>query len=399
MNNFIREELKKIQEASLRRELAAFENADAREVFLGGREYLNFSSNDYLGYSRHPRVISAAQSAIERYGAGGRSSRLVSGTLDLHSELEQELAKWKGTEAALLFPTGFMANLGVVSALLGAGDAVILDRLNHASLIDAAKLSGARIFVYDHASPESLESALIRTKNYGKRLVATDSLFSMDGDFAPLPEIVDLCRKHQTWLLIDDAHASGVFGHTGSGMAEHFGLLGKIELIVGTCSKSFGSQGGFVCGSKDLIDFLINRARSFIYTTALSPASCGASLEALKLIHAEPEKRQSLLERSQNFRTFIAERFGAAALCGSSSQIVPLLIGSNEEALKVARMLKDAGIYAPAIRPPTVPKNASRLRFSLTASHTKYDTEHLMQTLAALPVSREPARDEPILSA
>ncbi len=386
IRKFIADQNQKTRDDSAWRELRSLEKADAREILADGKRYLNFSSNDYLGYSTDPRVIEAAQKAVAQYGAGGRSSRLISGTLDLHRELETKLAAFKGTEAALLFPTGFMANLSVMAALMGPGDAIILDRLNHASLIDGAGMSRARIFVYDHASPESLEKVLKRTRNYGKRLVATDSLFSMDGDFAPLPEIAELCRNHGVWLMADDAHAVGVFGQTGSGAPEHFNLQGKVEIVVGTCSKALGSQGGFVCGPKDLIDLLINRARPLIYTTALAPAAVGAAIKSLELIQKEPERRAALLKSSARLNAFVRKNFGetsgqTSGQTRSASQIVPLLAGSNERALDWSRRIQSRGIYAPAIRPPTVPKNESRLRFSLTNAHTAADLAQLEQTL------------------
>lgn len=384
------------------------EETRANEMILQGNRYLNFSSNDYLGYAAHPKVREAAMEAIKKYGAGGRSSRLISGTLDLHRQLEEKLAKFKGTESCLVFPTGFMANLAVLSALLSEGDAVIMDRLNHASLIDAAKLSRARIFVYDHCSLDSLEKVLHRTKNYKKRLVVTDSLFSMDGDFAPLAEIVELCNKHKVWLMIDDAHATGIFGKRGMGMAEHFGVLGKIEIVMGTLSKALGSQGGFVCGSKEMIDYLVNRARPFIYTTALSPASCGAALAALDLIQQEPEKRKKLLLLARDFREQLRKKYlenvsplGRGGwntqsdfvchpfvkgesdwVCSEGgSQIIPFLTGSIETTLKFSEKLRESGIFVPAIRPPTVPKNQCRLRFSLTSEHSHKDIEWLLSVL------------------
>ncbi len=386
MREFISSENQKIKQDVSWRELNALEQSNARAIVSEGRSYLNFSSNDYLGYSTDPRVIAAAQGALAKYGAGGRSSRLVSGTLELHQELEQKLAKFKGTESALLFPTGFMANLSVISALLGPGDAVILDRLCHASLIDGAVLSRARIFVYDHASPESLEKVLRRTKTYAKRLVITESVFSMDGDFAPLPELSRLCQDHGVWLMVDDAHAVGVFGKNGSGMAEHFGLNGKIEIAVGTCSKSLGSQGGFVCGSKDFIDFLVNRARPLIYTTALAPASVAASLKSLELIQSEPKRRERLLRMSGNLNQFLRQNFNQPA---SNSQIVPYLVGSNENSVQISRQLKELGIFAPAIRPPTVPKNESRLRFSLTSAHQAEDIDSLQRVLLKVASDKE----------
>ncbi|MBI3012543.1 MAG: aminotransferase class I/II-fold pyridoxal phosphate-dependent enzyme [Elusimicrobia bacterium] len=301
----------------------------------------------------------------------------------------------------------------MISALFGEGDAVLMDRLNHASLIDAAKLSRARLFVYSHRSVESLDRVLRRTRSYRKRLVVTDSLFSMDGDFAPLKEIREICSRENVWLMIDDAHATGVLGKNGTGLAEHFGLLGKIEIVMGTLSKALGSQGGFVCGSQDLIQHLVNRARPFIYTTALAPSACAAAIASLDLVQKEPQKRRYLLSLSQTLRKGLKNIFpdystdslspkgralkdespkGGECFASSetssppkrfaSSQIVPWVAGSSEQALKVALTLRSAGIYAPAIRPPTVPQGESRLRFSLTSEHTQSDIQRLISCIS-----------------
>lgn len=383
MRAFVRQENKKIREQSLWRSLSILENSNAREISIDGKKYLNFSSNDYLGYASHPQVIEASLQAIKKYGTGGRSSRLISGTLDLHRQLEEKLAKFKETESALVFPTGFMANLGVISALLGEGDAVIMDHLNHASLIDAAKLAKCRIFVYEHCSVGSLARVLERTKSYKKRMVVSDSLFSMDGDFAPLSGIVELCKQQKVWLMIDDAHATGIFGENGVGMAEHFGVLGKIDIVMGTLSKALGSQGGFVCAPKELIDFLINRSRPFIYTTALAPSASASALTALSLIREKPDRRKKLLTLSRKLRENLKKMFqsNSQLLQEGKSQIIPFWVGSAEKAIACFQELKKNAIFAPAIRPPTVPKNECRLRFSLTSEHTEKDLELLINSL------------------
>lgn len=372
MKEFIKGELEKIREENLWRSLPR-EPAGC----------INFSTNDYLGLSRHPKVAAASASALRKYGTGGRSSRLISGTSDLHLELESKLAEFKKTEACLVFPSGFMANLGVIASLLGEGDAVIADRLSHASLIDAAKLSRARLFVYDHGSIPSLEKVLVRTKGYRKRLIVTDSLFSMDGDLAPLPEISALAREHGVWLMIDDAHATGVLGKNGIGAGEHFGLLGQVDIVMGTLSKALGSQGGFVCGSKDLISFLVNRARSFIYTTALNPASCAAALAALDIVGQEPERRNILMTQSRYLREEIRKNFSEESrlLQGHPTPIIPFLTGGTERTIQVSRELKEQGIFVPAIRPPTVTKGECRLRFSLSSDHTPGDIQMLLDAL------------------
>ena len=387
MRDYILKENQKIRELSLWRDPQTFSSSRANALVHNGRTMINFSTNDYLGYATHPLVIQSGIQALAAHGAGGKSSRLISGTLELHAELEQELARYKGTESALLFPTGFMANLGVIAGLLRKGDAVILDRLNHASLIDAAKLSGARLFVYEHASIPSLARVLERTRGYGKRLVATDSLFSMDGDFAPLPEIVQLCKKHGVWLLVDDAHATGLFGRSGSGLAEHFNLQGKIDIIMGTLSKALGSQGGFVCGSLELIDYLKNRARAFIFTTALCPANAAAALTALRLAQKEPEKRGRLLDAARRLSQKINEIF-PSPLAKSVSQILPLWCGTAERALVWSRQLAEQGLFVPAIRPPTVPKNSCRLRLSLSYDHSDADWETLARAFSEMAADR-----------
>ncbi|OGR87448.1 MAG: hypothetical protein A3A86_02415 [Elusimicrobia bacterium RIFCSPLOWO2_01_FULL_60_11] len=362
MKRFIEEELKKIRGENLWRSLPRLPD-----------DCINFSTNDYLGLSRHPKVKAAAASALEKYGAGGRSSRLISGTTDLHLELESKLAKFKNTEACMVFPSGFMANLGVIASLLGEGDAVIADRLNHASLIDAAKLSRARLFVYEHRSVPSLEKALERTGSYGKRLIVTDSLFSMDGDLAPLSKISALARERGAWLMIDDAHATGVLKNMDKGA----------DIVMGTLSKALGSQGGFVCGSKDLIDFLVNRARPFIYTTALAPASCAAAIAALDIVIEEPGRRKRLQDLSRNLRKELKERFPeeSVLLRGHPTPILPILTGETEKTLRVSQELKARGVFVPAIRPPTVPRGACRLRISLSTEHGQSDIDALLGSL------------------
>ena len=382
MDQFIHDENQKIRSASLWRSCQIFKNTTSNEILLNDEKYINFSSNDYLGYSHHPQVVEAGIAALNRYGSGGRSSRLISGTLDLHVELEEKLAKFKQFESCILFPTGFMANLGVISALLGEGDAILIDRYNHASMIDATKLAKCRVFVYEHCSVQSFEKVLERTQNYKKRLVVTDALFSMDGDFAPLNAMVRLCQENKVWLMIDDAHATGVFGNGGIGMSEYFNLLGQIEIVMGTLSKALASQGGFVCGKKELVEFLVNRARTFIFTTALSPVSCAAASKAIDLIHEEPERRKKLLDMAKMLRDELKQRFSRYIDEHSpDTQIIPFKTGSIEETQHFSEYLKSHKIIVPAIRPPTVPKDQCRLRFSLTADHTENDIQQLLDAL------------------
>ncbi|MBN1621224.1 MAG: 8-amino-7-oxononanoate synthase [Endomicrobiales bacterium] len=372
-------ELNKIKSRDLYRKLNPISSAPDKFITISGKKYINFSSNNYLGLANHPGMKKAAVSAVEKYGCGGTSSRLVAGTLDLHLELEEKLAKFKNKEAALVYPTGFQTNQGVICSLLAEGDCIIMDKLNHASLWDAAKLSRCRIFVYEHCSQEDLERILKRTKDYRRRLIVTDSVFSMDGDLAPLKGIAELAEKYNAWTMIDEAHAAGVFGENGRGLAEYFGVEDRIDIIMGTLSKAFGSQGGFVCGSKELINFLINKSRSFIYTTALSPVSAACSIEALKIIKDEPERRIRLLDMSKNLRLKLNE-LGFDTL-NSESQIVPLLVGSVKDTLEISSRVNKKGVFVPAIRPPTVPEGKCRLRFSLMSGHTQEDIAQLIDSL------------------
>lgn len=391
LDQFLAEENRKTREASLWRTLRTVENLSATEILVDGRKLLNFSTNDYLGYSCHPGVVGPAIEALNRYGPGGRSSRLISGNLDLHRELERKLAAFKGTEASLIFPTGFMANLGLVSSVLGEGDAILIDRLNHASLIDAARLSKCRIFVYEHGSVPSLKKVLERTEVYRKRLVATDSLFSMDGDLAPLPDLVRVCRERKVWLMIDDAHATGVLGENGVGLADHFGMMGQVDIVMGTLSKALGSQGGFICGSKELIEYLVNKSRPFIFTTALSPVNCAASIAALDLVKKEPERRRKLLNSARQVREAVKEKFPSESrLIGPDvTPIIPVHAGSAKRALRLSKALSDEGFFIPAIRPPTVPKNESRLRISVSSEHSERDVRLLLDSLSKC-IERDP---------
>jgi 8-amino-7-oxononanoate synthase len=361
LKEFLTNELEKLRPKGLLRELRLVKG-------------LNFSSNNYLGLANDPRVMKASCEAVEKFGAGGTSSRLIAGTLDIHLELEEKLAALKSKEKALVYPSGYQTNVGVISALCNSGDCIIMDRLNHASLWDGARLSGARIFVYPHRDMDGLERILKRTKGYQKKLIITDSVFSMDGDLAPLREIVELAQEHKCWTMVDEAHATGIFGKKGSGLCELLGVESGIDIVMGTLSKALGSQGGFVCGSKELIDFLINRSRAFIYSTALSPASAGAALKALELVETEPERRETLLNNSG----LLARNLNIK----SASQIIPLFVGDTAKTIELSAKLFEKGIYAPAIRPPTVPENECRLRFSLTFDHTPDDIKKLVDALS-----------------
>jgi len=345
-----------------------------------GREVVNFCSNDYLGLAREPRLAEAFARAASELGTGSGASHLVSGHHPAHHALEELLAEYSGRERALLFSTGYMANLGLASALVGRGDTVLEDRLNHASLLDAGLLSGARFSRFPHADVPALARRLERTAA-GRRLVLTDGVFSMDGDLAPLPAIAQACSRHGALLAVDDAHGLGVLGRAGGGTLEHFGLgAAEVPLLVGTLGKAFGCFGAFVAGGRDWIELLLQRARTYIYTTALPPAVAVATRAAVEMAWAEPWRRERLHGLVQRFRT------GAAAaglpLSSSSTPIQPLLLGEPGRAVAASEALLDRGFLVAAIRPPTVPRGGSRLRVTLSAIHEEADVDRLVAALA-----------------
>lgn len=381
LSDFLSEKLANIKNEGLLRKLHTINSAPSEIIKMNGKEYINFSSNDYLGLAGNKEIAKAGIDAIDKYGFAGASSRLVGGNLEIHDKLESELASFKSSERALLLPSGFQTNLGVISALAvkDSNTCIIMDKLNHASLWDGAKLSGARIFVYNHCDMDSFESVLKRTRNYKFKLAITESVFSMDGDITPLDEFAQLCQKYGAVSMVDEAHSTGVFGKEGRGLVHQFGVNDKIDIIIGTLSKAFAVQGGFVAGSKKLIDFLINKSRAFIYTTAVSPAICGAVLKSLEIIKKSDEKRQKLSENSIYLRNKLKElNFNTS---NSQSQIIPIVIGSIKDTEKSSKKLFNNGIYAPAIKFPTVPKNQARIRVSLTSQHSKEQIKKLISTL------------------
>ena len=379
----LRIELDAIRSGGLYRALRAVEGAQGPKIRVGERDYLCFCSNNYLGLAAHPEVKEAARDAIERYGWGSGASRLISGTMWPHEALEMRLASFKRAPAAILFPTGYMANLGVISSLTGAEDLVIIDKLDHASIVDGCRLSGARLRVYLHGNMKKLEKILAGSAGYRRRLIVTDSIFSMDGDLAPLGEIVKLAEKHDSWVMVDEAHATGVLGRGGRGGAELLGVEKKIDISLGTLSKALGGSGGFVTGSADLIDFLRNRARSFIYTTAPPPAVCAAAMAAIDIVERSPGLRGALLGKAARLRSGL-NAFGLDTM-GSGYHIVPVLVGEARAAMEISENLFERGILAPAIRPPTVPKGASRLRLAVMATHTDKDIEQVINAFRDIP--------------
>ncbi len=346
-------------------------------VELEGRAVVNFASNDYLGLASDPRLMAAATAAIARYGTGSTGSRLLSGQRPLHEELEQAIAQLKQTEAALVFSSGYAANLGAIAVLVGPRDLILADRYNHSSLKNGARLSGATLADYPHNDLIALEQQLATQRAHHRRcLIVTDSVFSMDGDLAPLPELLALARQFDSMVLIDEAHATGVLGATGAGSLEHWGCTGQELVQIGTLSKALGSLGGYVAGRTTLIDFLRNRAPTWIYSTGLSPADAAAALAAIQVIQQEPERRQRLWANREQLYQRLAPRF---ELLPSASPILCASLGTPAAALAIAQQLAQAGIFAPAIRPPTVP--TSRLRFTVMATH---GPEHFEQLAGAL---------------
>jgi 8-amino-7-oxononanoate synthase len=365
-------ELDALEVRSLRRRLRVMDEVlPGGKVRLAGHTLLNLSSNDYLGLAQDPRLIHAAQAAAAQWGVGAGASRLVVGHLRLHEEVEARLAAFKGTAAAVIFPTGYMANVGTIAALVGPGDVIFSDRLNHASIYDGIKLSGAALQRFPHRDLNRLEQLLQQGGPARRRLIVTDSVFSVDGDVAPLADLVTLKSRYGAWLMIDEAHATGVLGTRGAGLAEALGLTGEVEIHLGTFSKALGSQGGYVAGDRRLVDYLHNRARPFIYSTALAPPVLGAIAAALEIVAQEPERRLYLARESEAFRRDLLS--AGLDLLGSETQIIPVLVGANDRTLEFAAALKDQGLMAVALRPPTVPPGRARVRFSLSAGHSRED--------------------------
>ncbi|HEY9032071.1 MAG TPA: 8-amino-7-oxononanoate synthase [Kangiella sp.] len=363
----------------LLRQRLTLEGAQSVRIRAEGREYLNFSSNDYLGLANHPKLIEAMQKAAKQYGVGSGASHLIIGHSEQHHALEEELAEFLGVERALLFSTGYMANYAVLTCLPDKNDLIIQDKLNHASLIDGGMASPAKMLRYAHADLESFERQMKQPVE--SRLVVTDGVFSMDGDIAPLPELVTSCKKHKASLMVDDAHGFGVLGEQGKGSLEHVDLAQQTaDIYMATFGKALGGFGAFVAGSELLIESLIQFGRSYIYTTAMPAAVAAANRAGLKLIQQEAWRREQLHKNIVYFRRLASEYH--IPLMPSETAIQPVLIGRNDKTLAISRALKEAGILLVAIRPPTVPENSARLRVTLTAEHTTDDIDYLLEQLA-----------------
>ncbi len=348
---------------------------------------LQFADNDYLGLSRHPAVIKGAQTALKTDGAGARASRLMAGNLPCHAALERRLALMKECDQALLFGSGFLANLGVITTLAGRGDAVFIDRLAHASLVDGARLSGARLHRFRHNDPQHLRLLLQRTQSGKRLLIITESVFSMDGDLAPLADIAAAASEYNALLMVDEAHATGVFGHCGSGLFHPGKLRDTAAVATGTLSKALGAYGGFVACSRAMRNYILQRARPFMYSTALPPAVIGAADAALEICRSHPGMGELLLRRAARFRENL--RCGGADTGNSESQIVPVILGKNQHALQMATALRRHRIFCMAVRPPTVPPGSARIRFSVTLRHSESELDHVAELTLHLLEKKE----------
>ena len=378
----LKAELKKRKDDHLYRQRRVMSSPQGSEVTVDGRQLLAFCSNDYLGLSHHPVVATAMKRGIERYGVGSGAAHLITGHTEAHHALEEELAEFVGRPRALLLSTGYMANLGVISALTDRGDTVFEDRLNHASLIDGGMLSRAAVKRFHHGDMEAL-SRQLKATDQGNKLVVTDGVFSMDGDTAPLVDMARICRKHDAWLMVDDAHGFGVLGPDGQGTLSDYGLgVEEAQILVGTLGKAVGTFGAFVAGTEDLIETMIQQARPYIYTTAPPPAVAEATRAALKVIQTESWRRERLVELVKRFRKGAREL--GLILMPSETPIQPILLGESKRVLEWSRQLEQAGILVSAIRPPTVPEGMARLRITFSADHSEADVDRLLASLEAV---------------
>ena len=374
----LQSDLRRLDELSLRRSIVTPETGQEPHVFLQGRRYTLFTSNNYLGLSTHPGVIEACIEATRTYGTSVSASRLLCGSTPLHEELEARLAALKSREACLLFSSGYLANLGLMTAFLDSDDVIFSDRLNHASIVDGSRLSPAQVLPYDHCDPNHLE-VLLRETPAKRRLIVSESVFSMDGDLAPVPDLLALAERFGALLVLDEAHATGLLGEDGAGVLSLFGISDGPIVVVGTLSKALGSMGGFVAADQTLISVLVNRARSFIFNTALHAGAVAAALASIRLLETEPWRRERSLSLASTLRDGLLQREFPPS--NSVTQIVPLMIGNAEAALALDSRFREAGVLARAIRPPTVPEGTSRIRFNLMATHNEEDINHVLGLL------------------
>ncbi len=376
MADFIEQRLEELRSQNLYRQLKVVDSEQGPTVVLNGQNVLNLSSNNYLGLANHPTLKEAAKEALDRYGCGSGASRLISGNMTAHEDLEQHLARFKGTEAALVFNSGYQANVGVIATLVEKGDVVLSDELNHASIIDGCRLARASVSVYRHCDMNHLKNLLEEAPPKSHKLIVTESVFSMDGDIAPLREMVELAERYGAMMMVDEAHATGVRGPNGAGVVAELGIGAEIMVQMGTLGKALGAFGAYVAGSAELKELLINRARSFIFTTALPPVVLAMASAAVKLVEKE-QARQSALQRNTEQLRKGLNKFGYSV--GGSTQIIPVIIGNEQSCMQLATQLLESGIYVQGIRPPTVPVGTSRLRITTMATHTAKQMDRALE--------------------
>ena len=371
-----------LEQAGLRRHLRTVMSAPTGTTHLDGRDVVLLGSNNYLGLSTHPQVIAAAVEATQIFGTGASGSRLISGNSERYMTLETNLAKTKNTEAALVFSSGYAANTSIIPVLAGEGDLILSDTLNHASIIDGCRLSRATTKVYQHCDVEHLKTLLSESAAFRRRLIVTDGVFSMDGDIAPLPDIYEVATQYDAMLLVDDAHGFGVLGRDGTGTVSHFGLDGEGIIQMGTLSKAIGALGGYIAGRHALVELLINKARGFIFTTGLPPATLAAANAALDVMRSSPELRQRLFSHAKCLKTALTHL--GYTLLPSETQILPVVLGSPQRATRIAEALLAEGVFAPAIRSPAVPPDTSRLRLTVMATHTDAEIQQAVAAFTAV---------------
>lgn len=365
--------------------LRVLESEQAPESTFDGKRVINIASNNYLGLTTHPKLRAAALNAIEKYGVGSGAVRTVCGTMQIHMELEQQIARFKNVEACVVFQSGFTANAGTVSAILGKEDFIISDELNHASIIDGARLSRAKILVFHHKDIAHAEEQLASVKNQpGRKLIITDGVFSMDGDIGPLPQLCDLAEKYGAIMMVDDAHASGVLGRNGRGTVDHFHVHGRVDVQVGTLSKAIGALGGYVCGSRQLIDFLYHRARPFLFSTSHPPSVAATCIAAFQVLEEEPERIERLWDNTRFFKKELGSlgfNIGGQNTPASETPITPIIVGDGKLTMEFSRELFKEGILATGIAFPTVPEGKARIRTIMSATHTREELEKALEVL------------------
>jgi glycine C-acetyltransferase len=382
LQSWLGDSLQELKDQHLYKTPRILQSPAGGRVTMDGKEVVNLSSNNYLGLANHPKVVAAAKEACDKWGAGAGAVRWIGGTMAVHSELEEKLAKFKKVESVLVFTGGFTANSGCIPAVLTKNDVVISDELNHASIIDGVRLSPASYkksegWVYDHKNMDHLEDCLKRSQHFGKRMIITDGVFSMDGDIAPLPEIVELAEKYNAFVMVDDAHASGVLGEKGAGTASHFNLYGRVDIQLGTLSKALGVVGGYIAGSSLLKEWLINRGRPYLFSTAHPPAVAAALIAALDVMENDPEPMKRLWDNTHKWKSMLAE--AGFDTMGSVTPITPVFVGGEKEAQTMEKLLWEEGVYALAILYPTVARGKARLRTMPSAAHTDEDLDFALK--------------------